>query len=182
MIYKETYPTNIQEGQWDEKTCVRRQSGFVVDETNLASNLRWLPKGAPLAILESGKVAVVKTAKLYEAAAASATSIKVYKSHALVTGNKIGGSTISAINTDNTNYDVLTISALSKKADKDSVLDDGNASKVIGLNYATIELDGQQSCTPTVQAYEIDEDSLPYPLSDDIKTALTSRHAFKVNY
>ncbi len=181
MYYKETLPTNIQEGNWDEKTCVRRQSGFVVDETGLPSTLKWLPKGAPLAYASDGKVTVCKTAKAYEAAAKSATALKVNKGHLFAVGDTIGGSAISAIDSSNADYDLLTVAALAEKAEAGSVLDDGTASKVIGLNYATVELDGQQGCTPTVQAYEIEEDSLPYPLNDAIKAALTSRHAFKVS-
>lgn len=180
MFYKESFPSNIQEGKWDEKTCVRRQGGYLVDETAIPSGTKWLPKGAPMSLLASGKVAVCKTAKVYEAAAASATSLKVSKGHLFAVGDKVFGSTISAINSSNADYDVLTISALAKKADKDAVVDDGTAANVIGLNYATIALDGQQSCTPTIQAYEIEEDSLPYPINADIKAALTSRHAFKL--
>lgn len=181
MYYKETLPTNIQEGNWDEKTCVRRQSGFTIDETALPSTLKWLPKGAPLALASDGKVTVCKTATVYEAAAKSATEIKVNKGHLFAVGDTIGGSAISAIDTSDSNYDKLTVAALAEKAEQGGVLDDGTASKVIGLNYATVELDGQQGCTPTVQAYEIEEDSLPYPLNDAIKTALTSRHAFKLS-
>lgn len=180
MYYKTTPPSDIQEGKWDEKSCVRRQSGFVIDETGLPATLKWLPKGAPLALAADGKVAVCKTAKVYEAAAKSATEIKVAKGHLFATGDSIGGSAISAIDTSAADYDKLTVAALSAKAEAGSVLDDGNAAKVIGLNYATVELDGQQGCTPTLQAYEIEEDTLPYPLSDAIKTALTSRHAFRI--
>ena len=95
-------------------------------------------------------------------------------------GDTIAGSAISAIDSSNENFDKFTIAALAEKADKGAVLDDGNASKVVGLNYATVELDGMQSCTPTLQAYEIEEETLPYYLNDAIKTALTSRHAFKL--
>lgn len=181
MFYKESYPTNIQEGVWDEQTCVRRQSGFNVDQSALPSDLKWLPKGTPLAYNASTeKVQVCKTAKVYENAAAQATSLKVEKGHLFKVGDKISGSAISAINTSNKDYDLLTIAALTAKADKGAVLDDGNSSKVIGLNYATIALDGMQSCTPTLQAYEIEEDTLPYPINAAIKNALTSRHAFKL--
>lgn len=180
MFYKESTPTNIQEGRWDEKTCVRRQAGYMVDETAIPSGTKWLPKGAPMTLLTSGKVAVCKTATVYENAAASATSLKVEKGHLFAVGDKVAGATISAVNTSANDYDVLTISTLAAKADKGTIVDDGNAANVIGLNYATIALDGQQSCTPTIQAYEIEEDSLPYPLTAGIKEALTSRHAFKL--
>ena len=181
MIYKESYPSNIQEGVWNEQTCVRRASGFVVSQESLPSDLKWLPKGAPLAYnATTQKVSVCKTAKVYEEAAKDATEVKVYKGHLLAVGDKVGGSAISAIDTTNKDYDKLTVATLANKAEKDSVLDDGNAKNVIGLNYATVYLDGMQSCTPTLQAYEIEEETLPYPLSDAIKEALTSRHAFKI--
>lgn len=180
MIYKETKPTNIQEGVWDEKSCVRRQSGFNLDQTGLPATLKWLPKGAPLALTASGKVSVCKTAKVYEAATKSATEVKVYKGHLLAVGDSLAGSAISAIDASNADFDKVTVAALAEEADKDAVLDNGNAAKVIGLNYASVELDGMQSCTPTLQAYEIEEDTLPYPINDAIKAALTSRHAFKI--
>ncbi len=180
MKYKETIPSDIKEGAWDEKTCVRRQSGYTVDETGLPATLKWLPKGTPLALAADGKVKVCKTAKVYEAAAKGATAVKVEKGHLFAVGDTIGGSAISAIDTASTDYDKLTVAALGDNAAKDSVLDNGLAANVIGLNYATVELDGQQSCTPTLQAYEIEEDTLPYPVNDAIKAALTSRHAFKL--
>ncbi len=181
MMYKETLPSNIQEGAWDEKTCVRRQSGFMVSQSSLPASLRWLPKGAPLALTASGTVSVCKTATVYEAAAKAATELKVSKGHLFQVGDSIAGSAITAIDSSNASYDKLTLAALAEKAEQGAVLDDGTSAKVIGLNYATVELDGQQACTPTVQAYEIDEDTLPYPLNDAIKAALTSRHAFKLS-
>jgi hypothetical protein len=180
MIYKETIPSNIPEGVWDEKSCVRRQSGFTIDQSKLPATLKWLSKGAPLALNSNGKVVLCKTAKVYENATKSATEIKVDKNHNFMVGDTIAGSAISAIDSSNENFDKFTIAALAEKADKGAVLDDGNASNVVGLNYATVELDGMQSCTPTLQAYEIEEDTLPYYLNDAIKTALTSRHAFKL--
>ena len=66
MIYKETIPSNIPEGVWDEKSCVRRQSGFTIDQSKLPATLKWLSKGAPLALNSSGKVVLCKTAKVYE--------------------------------------------------------------------------------------------------------------------
>ncbi len=180
MFYKEKSPVNIQEGVWDEKSCVRRQSGYVIDETGLPKGKEWLEKGTPLAIKDDGKVKVCKTAKVYETAAKSATELKVYKGHLFAVNDKIAGSTISAIDSSNNDFDKLSVSALAEKADKDAVLDDGDAANVIGLNYATVHLDGMQSCTPTLQAYEIEEETLPYPISNAIKAALTSRHAFKI--
>lgn len=180
MFYKKKYPTNIQEGVWDEKSCVRRVAGFSIDETKLPKDLKWLPKGAPLALLSTSLVTLCKTAKVYEDANQGATTLKVYPDSVLMVGDKIGGSTITKIDVANVNYDTLTISALETEVKKGDVLDDGNASNVIGLNYATVELDGQQSCTPTLQAYEIDEETLPYPINNAIKEALTVTHKYLI--
>lgn len=181
MMYKEKFPTNIQEGVWDEKTCIRRQGGYTLYTDNLPTDLKWLPKGAVLAIRTDGKVALVKTAMVYENAASAATSVKVNKNHALKVGDTIAGAKINAIDTTNESYDTLTLAAgLSAKADKDAVLVEATAKNVIGLNYATVMIDDAPSCTPTIQAYEIEEDTLPYPIDSAIKSALTSRHAFKI--
>lgn len=181
MEYQERNANLIQEGVWDEKHCVRRVAGFNIDKTNLPADLKYLPKGAVLALnAAKDKVVVVKTATVYEAAASGATAIKVKKNHVLVLNDTIGGNKITAIDKSNADYDVLTVASTSKAITVDTVLADANASKAIGLNYATVKLDSCPSCTPTIQAYEIEEDSLPYPVNTDIKTALTCRHDWKI--
>lgn len=180
MYYKKKFPTDIKEGAWDEKSCVRRIAGFTIDETNLPSTLKWLPKGTPLVLLTNGMVSVCKTAKVYEKAAQAATTLKVNKGSLFMVGDKIAGSTISKVDESSSDFTKLTISVLENEVEANAVVDDGNASKVIGLNYATVELDGQQSCTPTLQAYEIDEDSLPYPINEAIKEALTVTHKYLI--
>lgn len=180
MEYKEITPTSIQEGVWNEKTCVRRTAGFDIDKTNLPSDMKYLPKGAALALDSTGlKVVLVKTAKVTENAASGATSMKVGKNHALIVGDVIGGSAISAI-AQGTDYDTLTVEALGADVNAGSVVSDANGAKTIGLNYATVKLDAYPSCTPTIQAYEIEEDTLPYPVNDEIKAALTCRHDWKI--
>lgn len=181
MEYKETFPTSIKEGVWNEKTCVRRTAGFDVDKTNIPAGMKYLPKGAPLALDVTGlKVVLVKTAKTTAQAASGATSVKVAKGHAFVVGDTVAGSTISKIDASHAEYDVLTVSALGAEVAAGAVVADANAENVIGLNYATVKLDSYPSCTPTIQAYEIEEDTLPYPVNDVIKTALTSRHDWRI--
>lgn len=180
MEYKEIYPTSIQEGVWNEKTCIRRTAGFDIDKTNLPADMKYLPKGAVLALdATSLKVVLVKSAKATAQAESSATSLKVAKGHALVVGDVIAGSTISQI-TVGTEFDTLTVSALSAGVAAGEVVADANGEKAIGLNYATVKLDSNPSCTPTIQAYEIEEDTLPYPVNEEIKTALTSRHDWRI--
>ena len=181
MYYKKKFPTDIKEGAWDEKSCVRRVAGFTIDETNLPSTLKWLPKGTPLVLLtKGGMVSACKTAKVYEEAKQDATTLKVNKGSLFMVGDKIAGSTIFNVDDSSSDFTKLTISELENEVEANAVVDDGNASKVIGLNYATVELDGQQSCTPTLQAYEIDEDSLPYPINEAIKEALTVTHKYLI--
>lgn len=179
MEYQEKNADLIQEGVWDEKSCVRRVAGFNIDKTNLPANMKYLPKGAVLALNATGdKMVLVKTARVYEKATAAA-SVKVVKGHALIVGDKIAGQVISKIDTTGKDFDTLTMAA-AITAEKDAVIADDNAKKAIGLNYATVKLDATPSCTPTIQAYEIEEDTLPYPVNSDIKTALTCRHDWKI--
>ena len=180
MEYKVTNADVIQEGVWDEKSCVRRQGGYDIDKANLPADLKYLPKGAVLAFnAENGKVKVVKTAKVYEKAT-NGTSLKVGKDNIVVAGDKLGNLTVSAVDRKNASYDVLTVGTISETLNVGDVIADENAAKSIGLNYATVKIDSNPTCTPTVQAYEIEEGSLPYPVNAAIKDALTVRHAFKL--
>lgn len=180
MYYKETTPQNLPDGLWDEHSCVRRQGGYDLDKENLPASLKWLLKGAPLAFVSAtGKVKLVKTAKVVAAAAKSDTTLKIEDNGLFAVGEKIAGSTISAIEVAD-GVATLTVSALGAAVKIGDVVDDGNADAVIGLNYAAVKIEGEPSCTPTLQAYEIEETSLPYPVNAAIKTALTSRHAFKI--
>ena len=180
MEYKVTNSNVIQEGVWDEKSCVRLQGGYDIDKANLPADLMYLPKGAVMAFnAENGKVKVVKTAKVYEKAT-TGTSLKVGKDNIVVAGDKLGNLTVSAVDRTNAAYDALTVSTISETLNIGDVIADENAAKSIGLNYATVKIDSNPTCTPTVQAYEIEEGSLPYPVNAAIKDALTVRHAFKL--
>ena len=180
MEYRQINPTSLKEGIWNEKTCVRRTAGFDIDKSNLPAEMKYLPKGAVLALDANGlKVVLVKTAKATAEAASGATSLKVAKGHALVVGDVIAGSTISKIAVG-AEFDTLTVSALGATVAANEVVADANGKNAIGLNYATVKLDECPSCTPTIQAYEIEEDSLPYPVNEVIKVALTSRHDWRI--
>ena len=181
MEYKVVNGHSIQEGVWNEKTCVRRTAGFDLDKTNLPEGMEYLPKGAILALDSTGlKAVLVKTAKAAAKANSGATSLSVEKGHALKVGDVIAGSAISKINTSNAEYDVLTVAALGAEVALGAVVADANAEKVIGLNYATVKIDSNPSVTPTIQAYEIEEDTLPYPVNEAIKEALTCRHDWRI--
>lgn len=181
MFYKSNKAVLSKEGAWDEKSCVRRIGGFDIDKSVLPDGMKYLPKGAVMTFDSvTGKVKLIKTAKVYAKAESGATTIKVYKEHALKVGDIVAGVAISAIDSSNANYDELTVASTKAVINKDAVIDDGNAEKVIGLNYVTVSLDDNPTCTVTLQAYEIQEETLPYYVNDAIKEALTCRHAWKL--
>ena len=174
-----------QGAQWDVKSCVRCIAGLNFDKTCLPDGVEFLPKGVVLAskLTAAGYVAVLaKTAVVAANAAKDATTLNVAKGHALKVGDKIAGSTISAIDTSNDEYDALTVSALAKAVTKDTVANDDNVDNILGLNYARTKMDAYPSVTYTIQAYEIDESSLPFPINDTIKEKLTTRHHFALDY
>lgn len=181
MFYKDkTAAKVVKEGKWDEKSCFRRVGGYDIDKTNLPKDMDYLPKGAVIALNPgNGKATLVKTAKVYEAAEKSAVSLKVAKGHNIVVGDKVNGSTVSEI-VEGESFDTLTISSLGEALKINDVVSSIGNLQVLGLNYATVRLDDMPSCTPTLQAWEIEEDSLPYPINKEIKEALTVRHAFKL--
>lgn len=181
MFYESTKPDVLTEGKWDEESCRRRIGGYDFTKASFSTDeTKWLPKGAPLALDSStGNAVLIKTAKAAAAALAEATSLKVEKGHILAVGDVINGSTISAI-TAGDDYDTLTVSALGAAVAEGEVVDTLGSKKVLGLNYASVKMRGQVTVTPTLQAYEIEEDTLPYPLSEAIKEGLTCRHAFKL--
>jgi hypothetical protein len=150
---------------------------------NLPAAFRWLPKGAVLAFnAQNGKAIVVKTARVYEAAEAAATTLKIYANDLIAVGDEIGGATISAIETED-GVSTLTVSALEEALAQGDVIADANASgKILGLAYETTDLQGNDypQVTPTLQAFEIEEDTMPFPVNDDIKAGLGALHQFKI--
>ena len=183
MFMHKGKPASIKEGLWWEEHCIRRQGGYDFDTSNLPASFRWLPKGAVLAFdAESGKAIVVKTAKVYEAAQEGATSLKIEANDLIAVGDVIGGATISAISTED-GVSTLTVSALESALKQGAVIADANSKGIIlGLAYETTDLLGNDypQVTPTLQAFEIEEDTLPYPVNDDIKAGLGALHQFKI--
>jgi hypothetical protein len=177
MYYNDTQALGIQEGHWNERTCVRREGGFSLIVSNLPKALVQLAKGAIVSISKEG-AKLLKSAKVYEAAAKGATTVKVEKNHALIVGDVIAKATISAIE-EGESYDTLTVDALAAAVKVGDVIAE-SIDGVLAFNYATVPVKGTPDIAVTVQAYDIDEASLPYPINDEIKAALTSRHAFKI--
>lgn len=183
MFLHKGQPTNIKEALWWEETCIRRQGGYDFDPANLPEGFRWLPKGSVLGFnATTGKAFLVKSAVVYANAAKDATTLQIVENPTIKVGDKLAGSTISAITTAD-GVSTLTVTALSKAVSKDAVVDSlETTTKVLGLAYETTDLRDVDfpQVTPTLQAFEIEEDSMPYPVSDGIKTALGPLHQFKI--
>jgi hypothetical protein len=177
MFYKDTTQKEIAEGSWDEKSCVTRQGGFTINTSNLPTSLRYIAKGAVISIA-GGIANLLKSAKVAEAAAKGATAIKIEKGSAIVVGDTIAGAKVSAIAEGET-YDTLSVDATSAALKIGDVIAE-EISGTLGLAYSTTAVKGTPDIAVTLVAYEIDEASLPYPINDEIKEALTVRHAFKI--
>ena len=191
MYFEEKTPTESKEGVWNEKTCIRRTAGWNIYTGNLGS-MKWLPKGAVMAIMAVNGFlqAVLVKSGVVHATLSSGTSLKVKKGHSFIVGDKIGGTnTITDITpgADGDEYDTFTISSASFTAgdvilsiteNNDQSVDVFEGVSKIGLNYAPVEIKGTPTCVITLQAYEIKEATLPWPVNAAIKKALTTRHDF----
>ena len=96
------------------ETIFRRTGGFTLDTTNLVPGAI-LPPLAPLSLnFSTRKAVVVKNVKVYENALANATAIKVSKGSFAYVGMYLGDGNkvapVTAIDTTNAAYDLLTIS------------------------------------------------------------------------
>lgn len=178
MFLRRTKPIDIKEAIWWEEQCVRRQGGYDLDQSNLPSTLKWLPKGTILKLSDNeGKAIAVKTALVVENATKSATTLKIKSGSLFKVGDTIAGKTISAISTAN-GVDTLTVAELGDALKKDDVVSDYDKTKdvLLGFSYDTIDVndDNQVAATPTLQVMEVEEDSLPYPINADIKEGLNA--------
>ncbi len=183
MFLKKANPTDIKEALWWEEHCVRRQGGYDLDKTNLPTDFRWLPKGTVLGFNKTtGKAFVIKSAVAYEAAESGATTLKIVDNGLYAVGDKIAGSTISAISTAD-GVSTLTVTALAKAVAKDAAVDSmEEGAVVLGLAYETTDLRDNDfpQVAATLQAFEIEEDTMPFPVSEAVKEALGSLHQFKL--
>lgn len=171
-----TQPDNIKEAVWWEEKCIRRQGGYDLDRTNIPSSLRWLPKGTVLKLTSAGKAQAVKTATVTEKADANATTLKIVSGSLFKVGDTIAGAQISAIITAD-GVDTLTVAALPNAVSAKTVVSDYDKAndKLLGFSYDTLDLrdaDASLAATPTLTVMEVEEDSLPFPINDDIKQGL----------
>lgn len=173
-----TKPEDIKEALWLEEQCLRRQGGYNLDRTNLPATLKWVAKGTVLRLITGGKAQVVKTAKVTERAEKSATTLKIASGSLFKVGDKIAGATISAIASSD-GVDTLTVSALDNAVAANAIVSDYDKTKdvLLGFSYDTLDIRDQESsiaATPTLQVMEVEEDSLPYPINEDIKLGINA--------
>ena len=173
-----TKPEDIKEALWLEEQCLRRQGGYDLDRTNLPATLKWVAKGTVLRLVTGGKAQVVKTAKVTEKASKSATTLKIVSGSLFQVGDKIAGATISAI-TSSDGVDTLTVSALANEVAVNAIVSDYDKTKdvLLGFSYDTLDIRDKEAsiaATPTLQVMEVEEDSLPYPINEDIKLGINA--------
>ena len=173
-----TKPEDIKEALWLEEQCLRRQGGYDLDRSNLPATLKFVAKGTVLRLVTGGKAQVVKTAKAVEKAEKSATTLKIASGSLFKVGDKIAGATISAIASSD-GVDTLTVSTLANEVAKNAIVSDYDKTKdvLLGFSYDTLDVRDQESsiaATPTLQVMEVEEDSLPYPINDEIKEGINA--------
>lgn len=170
-------------------TVCRLSGGFNLEDANVPDGTLLMPL-TPLHVdLATRKASVIKNVKVVEKVT-TGTKIKIVKGSLAYKGMHLGdgtnGATVSAINTSNTNYDELTMSA-ALAAEEGAVLfeaaaADGTTPKATAnfLNYAVTKVEPGATVTAIAQAYEVRESKLYVPISDKDKETLTSRFLFTI--
>lgn len=186
MFFHRSTATEIKEGVWWEEHCVRRLGGYDVDTDNLPATLRWLPKGTVFKFdASTGKVQVVKSAKVAADAAVGATEIKLEENYLIDVGDTLSGNAVTAVSTAD-GVTTITVAATKSKYTTGDVLTDYDKSKdtLLGLSYSTNDLLDNEypQADVTLECVEIEKDSLPYPVNDDIIEGLNKygKHLFRV--
>lgn len=162
---------------WQEKTVHVLSGGFNIQNFASFAVLGKLPKGIPLAVdFKNHTATPVKGVVLNSALGASDTTAQVKKNGLFAVGDFIGTGTkavqITAINTDNAAYNVITLSEAIGAVANGGVLfsaTEAGAGKVLAinaLNYADVKYTpGVFACSAIIQAYEVNNSRLPYPLT-----------------
>lgn len=192
MKYEVTAPGQVTKEIWQEISVRRLSGGFNILVTAALASFGWLKKGTPIAIdFATRNATPIFTSKLTANAAADATAFQVAKGSLFSQGDFIGTKTksvtVTTVDKSNPSYDVINtdaaIGALASGAVLTRATATGSTNKlvtgdIVCLNYADVKIDGQVACSGVIQAWEVKQSLLPYPLTDDIKTALTSRFIF----
>ncbi len=180
-VEKELYPIN---------TGYRLTGGFNLD-------IEGLPKGKHVPVLcplnidfKQRKARVVNNVRVYEKAESGATTVKVAKGSFANIGvsymlSKANFVTVSAVDTSNADYDVLTVSAVSATIDANAVLTECTVASTATakrsanfLNYARTKIEDGATVSALGQAYEINEAELYIPLTKADKEGLGDRFMF----
>lgn len=177
------------------ETGVRKSGPWKLVTTNLVAGST-LPVFTPVeADLKKRTIVPVRNVKVVEAYTnnEAATTIKIAKGSLAYVGMFLGsgkkGAEVSAIDTTNKDYDVLTIKvAFGEDIAKDAVLFEAtavggtkkkNTANFVMYDPKKVENDGPVLCTLLMQAYEVKEDKLPMPIHEDDKKGLTCRFQFE---
>ncbi len=178
---------------WDEAKADRAAGGFTLVSTVL-SGLAYLLKGAPLYVDYTSRVAnVVKSATVI--AGGSATVTRVSKGSAFKVGDVISEAVgaiavaITAVDTTNAAYDAFTHLTVTTAFTAGNVLFEADAvgatsaylftaNALLSDNVKVATATGSTTVTAIIGALEIQEANLPFPISAEVKTALTNRFQF----
>lgn len=173
------------------ETGYRYKGGFNLDVEGLPKG-KEVPVLCPLALnFSERKAYVVVNLKVYEKATSGTTSVKIHKGSFVKVGGKymLNKSTyieVSAVDTSNDEYDLLTVASTSADIAAGSVLAEANVSgssatavrSATALNYARTKIEDGATVTALGRAYEIKEVELSVPLTAADKTSLTARFMF----
>ena len=176
------------------ETGIRKSGPWKLDTTDLVAGST-LPAFTPVkADMKNRTVVAVKNVKVSEAYSTgeSNLSIKIEKGSLAYAGMFVGngkkGAKVVAIDTSNSDYDVLTLeAAFGENISKGTILFEasavGGTSKKDVANFVLyderkVEKEVAVLCTLLMQAYEIKESKLHMPIHELDKVGLTSRFQF----
>jgi hypothetical protein len=164
--------------------------GGTIAKADLVSTDELKP-GAVVGEDSNGLLHVVKTLKVYEAAANNETAYKVYKGHEakvgdVVSNNKFTGASVSitAIDASNASYDAVTVGAtIGVALAVGDVLVQASATAAagagtykyapIGITLAGVDLSVANQQVGVMVRGTVKESILPYPLNAGIKEKLS---------
>lgn len=178
---------------WGEDMAERASGGFTFADVMPSATLNaYILKGCPIYVDYDSRVAQpVKTATAQ--ASSTTTATRVDKGHLFKVGDVIAkavsgnGVAITAIDTSNDDYDVLSHLTNGGAATAGDVIfqaaavGTGDAAYKYTANSLlsdNVKNYGSITCSAVISALEIDESNLDYPLTSEIKTALGARFQF----
>ncbi len=177
--------TEIGAGVVFDKVLEDIPGGAIVSRTRLRTDaFSILPAGTPLYVL-NGAAEIVKTALVITGG--NATAVRVNKNHHFKVGDVVmlaagsNSTAITAINTTNADYDVLTIATLGSTPAADDVLIEASAVSTgssahkytpNALNKVAVDISRPNPSVSGVVRATVRLAALAFPLHADHKTAL----------